>query len=61
LASRNAFAQDIEHYNLDDTKIALQGYSPVSYFEEGHAEKGKICRRFFICTQFARGYVLLGA
>ena len=41
LASRNAFAQGIEHYNLDDTKIALHGYSPVSYFEEGHAEKGK--------------------
>ena len=31
----------IKHYNLDDTGIALQGYSPVSYFEKGKAEKGK--------------------
>lgn len=31
----------IEHYNLDDTRIALRGYSPVSYFEKGKAEKGK--------------------
>lgn len=40
LAAYNTFAQDITHYNLDDTKIALEGYSPVSYFEEGRAEKG---------------------
>ena len=31
----------IEHYNIDDTKIALRGYSPVSYFEKGRAERGK--------------------
>jgi len=31
----------IEHYNLDDTRIALRGYSPVSYFEKGKAERGK--------------------
>ena len=30
----------IEHYNLDDTRIALRGYSPVSYFEKGNPEKG---------------------
>lgn len=32
---------NIEHYNLDDTRIALRGYSPVSYFEKGKAERGK--------------------
>ena len=31
----------IEHYNLDDTRIGLRGYSPVSYFEKGKAERGK--------------------
>ncbi|NIR49145.1 YHS domain-containing protein [candidate division KSB1 bacterium] len=32
---------NIEAYNLDDTRIALRGYSPVSYFEKGGAERGK--------------------
>ena len=41
LAAHSTFAQDkTQHYNLDDTKIALDGYSPVSYFEKGQAEKG---------------------
>ncbi|MGI9544971.1 MAG: YHS domain-containing (seleno)protein [Cyclobacteriaceae bacterium] len=41
LAAHTTLAQDkTEHYNLDDTKIALDGYSPVSYFEKGRAEKG---------------------
>ena len=31
---------NIEQYNLDDTRIALRGYSPVSYFEKGKAEPG---------------------
>ncbi len=30
----------IENYNLDDTRIGLRGYSPVSYFEKGMAERG---------------------
>jgi len=30
----------IAHYNIDDTKIALGGYSPVSYIENGKAQKG---------------------
>jgi hypothetical protein len=29
-----------KHYFLDDNKLALKGYSPVSYFESGKAEKG---------------------
>ena len=41
LSSMNGFAQDITYYNLDDTKVALRGYSPVSYFEVGRPEKGK--------------------
>ena len=41
LAAHSTFAQDnTKYHNLDDTKIALGGYSPVSYFEEGRAEKG---------------------
>lgn len=41
LAAHSTFAQDkTQHYNLDDTKVALDGYSPVSYFEKGQAEKG---------------------
>ena len=42
LAAHTTFAQDkTEHYNLDDTKIALDGYSPVSYFERRPCRKGK--------------------
>lgn len=27
-------------YNVDSTGVAMHGYSPVSYFESGHAEPG---------------------
>ena len=37
----SSFAQDIKYYNLDDTKVALRGYSPVSYFEVGRPQKGR--------------------
>ncbi len=30
----------VKEYNLDKTRVAVQGYSPVSYFESGKAEKG---------------------
>ena len=34
-------AQDFKAiYNVDDSKIALQGYSPVSYIELGLAQRG---------------------
>ena len=29
-----------QNYNIDDSKIALDGYSPVSYFELGLAQRG---------------------
>ena len=36
-----AQAQDFKaKYNTDDSKIALQGYSPVSYIELGIAQRG---------------------
>ncbi len=41
LSNLSTIAQDIKYYNLDDTKIALRGYSPVSYFEKGRPEMGK--------------------
>lgn len=41
ISNLSTFAQDIKYYNLDDTKRALRGYSPVSYFEVGRAQKGK--------------------
>jgi YHS domain-containing protein len=31
----------IKEYNLDKTTVAIQGYSPVSYFEKGRAEEGR--------------------
>lgn len=35
------FAQNIKaNHNTDDSKIALQGYSPVSYLDLGIAQKG---------------------
>jgi len=35
------FAQNFKtKYNTDDSKIALQGYSPVSYLDLGLAQKG---------------------
>ncbi len=41
VAARSTMAQEnTQYYNLDDTKIALGGYSPVSYFQEDRAEKG---------------------
>ena len=30
----------LKDLNLDETRIAVQGYSPVSYFEKGIAEMG---------------------
>jgi len=32
--------KSVEEYNLDESRVAIQGYSPVSYFESGKAEKG---------------------
>ena len=34
------FKKTFKGYNLDKTRIAMQGYSPVSYFEKGQAERG---------------------
>lgn len=39
MTSINVFAQDKKANNIDDSKIALQGYSAVSY-SEGLAQKG---------------------
>lgn len=36
----NAIAQNKMTNNIDDSKIALQGYSPVSYLDLGIAQKG---------------------
>ena len=36
----NAVAQDKKAYNIDNSNIALEGYSPVSYLDLGIAEKG---------------------
>lgn len=35
-----AFAQNKKAYNIDNSNIALQGYSPVSYLDLGLAQKG---------------------
>ena len=35
-----AFAQDKQANNIDNSNIALQGYSPVSYLDLGLAQKG---------------------
>jgi YHS domain-containing protein len=41
LISTLGFAQNIKaNHNTDDSKIALQGYSPVSYLDLGIAQKG---------------------
>ena len=40
LLSTNVMAQDKMANNIDDSKIALQGYSPVSYLDLGIAQKG---------------------
>lgn len=34
------YAQDKKANNIDDSKVALQGYSPVSYLELGLAQRG---------------------
>ncbi|MFD1161484.1 YHS domain-containing (seleno)protein [Hwangdonia seohaensis] len=34
------FSQSKASHNIDDSKIALQGYSPVSYLDLGIAQKG---------------------
>ncbi len=39
-ASSNLFAQDNKANNIDNSNIALQGYSPVSYADLGLAQKG---------------------
>ena len=36
----NMFAQDNKANNIDNSNIALQGYSPVSYADLGLAQKG---------------------
>jgi len=36
----NSFAQDNKANNIDNSNIALQGYSPVSYADLGLAQKG---------------------
>lgn len=33
-------AQDKKYYNIDDSNIALDGYSPVSYLDLGLAQRG---------------------
>lgn len=38
--STSVFAQNKTENNIDDSKIALQGYSPVSYLDLGIAQKG---------------------
>jgi hypothetical protein len=40
LASGSTFAQDKQAYNIDNSNIALQGYSPVSYLDLGLAQRG---------------------
>lgn len=40
LLGTNAIAQNKMANNIDDSKIALQGYSPVSYLDLGIAQKG---------------------
>ena len=38
--STSVFAQDKKAYNIDNSNIALAGYSPVSYLDLGLAQKG---------------------
>lgn len=38
--STTTYAQDKKANNIDDSKIALQGYSPVSYLDLGLAQRG---------------------
>lgn len=41
VVSTTVFAQDKKANNIDNSNIALQGYSPVSYLDLGIAQKGK--------------------
>lgn len=36
-----AFTQNTKHLNLDDKRLALEGYDPVGYFKQNDAMKGK--------------------
>lgn len=38
--STTAFGQDKKKYNIDNSNIALQGYSAVSYLDLGMAQRG---------------------
>lgn len=40
IASFATLAQDKKYYNIDDSNIAMDGYSPVSYLDLGLAQKG---------------------
>ncbi|RDY59723.1 YHS domain-containing (seleno)protein [Flagellimonas nanhaiensis] len=40
LATTTTFSQDKKANNIDNSNIALQGYSPVSYLDLGIAQKG---------------------
>ena len=40
LTANTAFSQDKKANNIDNSNIALQGYSPVSYLDLGIAQKG---------------------
>jgi len=40
IISQLALAQDKKAYNIDNSNIALEGYSPVSYLDLGLAQKG---------------------
>lgn len=40
LVSQLALAQDKKAFNIDNSNIALEGYSPVSYLDLGLAQKG---------------------
>jgi len=40
LCMSSAYGQDKKAHNIDDSHIALQAYSPVSYLELGLAQKG---------------------
>jgi len=40
MASTQVFAQSKTEFNIDDSKIAMQGYSPVSYIDLNLAQRG---------------------
>lgn len=59
LISGLVFAQDKDKFNIDDSKIALNGYSPVSYIDLNLAQRGdkdhmseyKGIKYFFVNTE----------